>query len=128
MAGIVSLPAIFSDPKSDNYIAPLKRWFYHLKYNDYWKFLRYNDYVVMDDNARYAYTPEPIANSRELNKATFYMRFTYEKDGRDFYTLLDRIPVSNFHYLTYVKGLAITTRSEERRVGKECRSRWSPYH
>src|SRR5882762_6010825 len=23
---------------------------------------------------------------------------------------------------------AITTRSEERRVGKECRSRWSPYH
>ena len=27
-------------------------------------------------------------------------------------------------------GLAyyITTRSEERRVGKECRSRWSPYH
>ena len=25
-------------------------------------------------------------------------------------------------------GLAFTTRSEERRVGKECRSRWSPYH
>src|SRR6266496_5385137 len=25
------------------------------------------------------------------------------------------------------KGFA-TTRSEERRVGKECRSRWSPYH
>ena len=24
--------------------------------------------------------------------------------------------------------LAGTTRSEERRVGKECRSRWSPYH
>src|SRR2546430_4339763 len=23
---------------------------------------------------------------------------------------------------------AATTRSEERRVGKECRSRWSPYH
>ena len=25
-------------------------------------------------------------------------------------------------------GIALTTRSEERRVGKECRSRWSPYH
>ena len=25
-------------------------------------------------------------------------------------------------------GLGLTTRSEERRVGKECRSRWSPYH
>ena len=23
---------------------------------------------------------------------------------------------------------ALATRSEERRVGKECRSRWSPYH
>src|SRR5258708_8502789 len=25
-------------------------------------------------------------------------------------------------------GTAISARSEERRVGKECRSRWSPYH
>src|SRR5258706_3590929 len=25
-------------------------------------------------------------------------------------------------------GDLVTTRSEERRVGKECRSRWSPYH
>ncbi len=25
-------------------------------------------------------------------------------------------------------NLAGTVRSEERRVGKECRSRWSPYH
>ena len=24
--------------------------------------------------------------------------------------------------------LVVITRSEERRVGKECRSRWSPYH
>ena len=26
------------------------------------------------------------------------------------------------------RSLAGLTRSEERRVGKECRSRWSPYH
>ena len=25
-------------------------------------------------------------------------------------------------------GVIVETRSEERRVGKECRSRWSPYH
>ena len=25
-------------------------------------------------------------------------------------------------------SLAVSSRSEERRVGKECRSRWSPYH
>ena len=24
--------------------------------------------------------------------------------------------------------MLLLTRSEERRVGKECRSRWSPYH
>ena len=35
---------------------------------------------------------------------------------RDFSDLIDR-----------VAGL-LATRSEERRVGKECRSRWSPYH
>src|SRR3989441_10514902 len=28
----------------------------------------------------------------------------------------------------FVKGGKIGLRSEERRVGKECRSRWSPYH
>ena len=26
------------------------------------------------------------------------------------------------------RALRIPSRSEERRVGKECRSRWSPYH
>src|SRR2546422_9715283 len=30
-----------------------------------------------------------------------------------------------YHTRPFVEG---TTRSEERRVGKECRSRWSPYH
>ena len=29
---------------------------------------------------------------------------------------------------TYILGYESSTRSEERRVGKECRSRWSPYH
>ena len=27
-----------------------------------------------------------------------------------------------------IEGLSVSQRSEERRVGKECRSRWSPYH
>src|SRR6185503_5416254 len=36
---------------------------------------------------------------------------------------------SSQYALTGVSGPSgITTRSEERRVGKECRSRWSPYH
>ena len=28
----------------------------------------------------------------------------------------------------FITGYACDSRSEERRVGKECRSRWSPYH
>ena len=31
------------------------------------------------------------------------------------------------HFAKY-NDTAISLRSEERRVGKECRSRWSPYH
>ena len=30
--------------------------------------------------------------------------------------------------VSYRRSTAALTRSEERRVGKECRSRWSPYH
>ena len=41
-----------------------------------------------------------------------------DPDGLDVYT-----------FATRVKKLGnATARSEERRVGKECRSRWSPYH
>ena len=35
----------------------------------------------------------------------------------------DEKPTNSFLY-----SLVMDTRSEERRVGKECRSRWSPYH
>ena len=31
-------------------------------------------------------------------------------------------------YDKYTKEIIAAERSEERRVGKECRSRWSPYH
>ena len=34
----------------------------------------------------------------------------------------------NLQDVQKIKGQALTLRSEERRVGKECRSRWSPYH
>ena len=30
--------------------------------------------------------------------------------------------------ISIVVGIVASERSEERRVGKECRSRWSPYH
>ena len=39
---------------------------------------------------------------------------------------LCRVIMENFGEVDAIAGVA--TRSEERRVGKECRSRWSPYH
>src|SRR5256885_8077351 len=32
------------------------------------------------------------------------------------------------HFLGHLPRTEVEQRSEERRVGKECRSRWSPYH
>ena len=37
-------------------------------------------------------------------------------------------PDGEIHNKFKVIGTKVLTRSEERRVGKECRSRWSPYH
>ena len=40
---------------------------------------------------------------------------------------VSRTPIREAIRMLEQEGLAVT-RSEERRVGKECRSRWSPYH
>src|SRR2546427_9237201 len=41
-----------------------------------------------------------------------------------------RIPhrIAHYHDLLVTLLVVLGARSEERRVGKECRSRWSPYH
>ena len=42
---------------------------------------------------------------------------------------LGLVKLPNFAGETVTQGLdSLRSRSEERRVGKECRSRWSPYH
>ena len=41
---------------------------------------------------------------------------------------LDRYNLEEEVYLNKDGKLSQIWRSEERRVGKECRSRWSPYH
>ena len=44
--------------------------------------------------------------------------------------LEEKLQKAGFYYrVAYrVKAVDSMVRSEERRVGKECRSRWSPYH
>src|SRR2546425_637751 len=51
------------------------------------------------------------------------LELTYNHDGRT-YEMGDAYG----HIAIGVDDLDGTLRSEERRVGKECRSRWSPYH
>src|SRR2546423_13449758 len=48
--------------------------------------------------------------------------------GMDGLALLDRIKDIDAEALVVVMTAYSSVRSEERRVGKECRSRWSPYH
>src|ERR1051326_5020880 len=40
---------------------------------------------------------------------------------------LDNIPAANTPVAAFGRCALASPRSEERRVGKECRSRWSPY-
>ena len=61
---------------------------------------------------------------------------TYAQTPRDRATELKEQAQSSLNQKDYIKARylfkkayeAFATRSEERRVGKECRSRWSPYH
>src|SRR5260370_4897885 len=76
--------------------------------------------VCSSDLAFQATTPTEIPN-RTLTftkvSPTSKLKVTY----RDFYQPLS--PGPNLFVRPLIDG-----RSEERRVGKECRSRWSPYH
>src|SRR3712207_8257196 len=60
----------------------------------------------------YAGTPHEIAVQESV-----FTRSGVERTVRDGYEEARRR-----------RGLLVGARSEERRVGKECRSRWSPYH
>src|ERR1035437_1221139 len=68
-----------------------------------------------------------ITADHTLNNAADISK--YRPDREQFYLFWDiswERAIKYFHESLDV--LLIDTRSEERRVGKECRSRWSPYH
>ena len=50
------------------------------------------------------------------------------KSDRKAMTSLFTATAANLAVLDFALSCANLLRSEERRVGKECRSRWSPYH
>ena len=69
-------------------------------------------------------TPDPIVSAIEKVKKVDSKIIYLSPQGR----VLDQNlckELSKEKHLIFLCGLL---RSEERRVGKECRSRWSPYH
>ena len=64
--------------------------------------------------------PHPIAADDYFKNRTETPK---DEHGEYDFECLEAIDVAQFN-----KDMTATTRSEERRVGKECRSRWSPYH
>ena len=50
------------------------------------------------------------------------------KDSIEYYVLKPVCSDSSTLFVPTQNEMLVSRRSEERRVGKECRSRWSPYH
>src|SRR6266542_4929704 len=57
-----------------------------------------------------------------------YRDWSSDVCSSDLVTLRHSLPSTSRPWAKTVVGPEPVSRSEERRVGKECRSRWSPYH
>ena len=70
----------------------------------------------------------PPANIGDTDSMPGLGRSPGEGNGHPFqYSCLGN-PMDREAWWATVHGFTEESRSEERRVGKECRSRWSPYH
>src|SRR5437016_12886637 len=81
----------------------------------------------MGDLTEVAVICELLRRGFSLQRVRKVMRFLQREFGK---RLAETVSgASEYHLLTDGSTLYLeTSRSEERRVGKECRSRWSPYH
>ena len=85
--------------------------------------------MTLSQNGR----PSPLDELYEYakNKGTITYQEVTDRLGNTFFEadqlekVLDKLLASLCGLYDYI---IIDCRSEERRVGKECRSRWSPYH
>src|SRR5256885_14604041 len=66
--------------------------------------------------------------TRTSAMADIYARIRTGTDVAYFGGLINYVLQNNLFHDEYVKNYTNASRSEERRVGKEGRSRWSPYH
>ena len=75
-----------------------------------------NELCVQDIANAVQLSQSAVSHQLRVLKDTKLVRF--RRDGKTVYYALDD---------DHVRSI-LSMRSEERRVGKECRSRWSPYH
>ena len=92
-----------------------------------------NLFEQLDRNVVAFYRNAEISQTESLNISITQEH--YDKKYKDLQPLgyqAVQIPLGmaldNVIQQAYFQNLIILCRSEERRVGKECRSRWSPYH
>ena len=62
------------------------------------------------------------------NKTKDYLAKVRKKTGLSDYKIAQKYDINQSNLSKYKSGKTALSRSEERRVGKVCRSRWSPYH
>ena len=85
----------------------------------------YYTFSVKGFNENYAVFTPNSRSMQEQHEEKAFGKLTQEQ-ADELYSLLETgYPHFRNVWLSDVKA---TNRSEERRVGKECRSRWSPYH
>ena len=69
---------------------------------------------------------------REMGNVDYWLVYRKEQISKEDYDVLPdtqrRIDNDGKYYQLFYEKEDTKDRSEERRVGKECRSRWSPYH
>ena len=66
-----------------------------------------------------AFRADVLKGFADTRRRAIPARWFYDRRGSELFEQITRLPE---YYPTRI------VRSEERRVGKECRSRWSPYH
>ena len=76
-----------------------------------------NDYKGISD--RVTVIAATTGNKTDKIRVAAYCRVSTDKTDQ-----VNSFITQMRYYTDYIKS----NRSEERRVGKECRSRWSPYH
>src|SRR3989454_11580963 len=94
--------------------------------------LRYLTYVRYDEITKTEPEKGLLVPKRRTNGRNVYGRITVRHRGGGAKQMIRRVDFRREKYGIPARVAAIeydpNRRSEERRVGKECRSRWSPYH